>query len=139
MTSEELIQEYGFIRAVDSEYHEGCGCYIITGRHVNDELEIQKYQVMFGYRLRAGYLPDMEESGSELDICCGANELAYNMMFDMVTNIMLANVKSKLDPFTNIPRFSKIKPYWKDAEFLIKMNNLNINAVNTLGLVKTGS
>jgi len=90
---------------------------------IDEDLEIflGKFRVMFGYRLRGGYLG---ECYCELDICCGSESEIYDSMLNKVKEIIKYNVSQNKEPFKNIPTYSKIKPYFKDEEFLSKINDL---------------
>lgn len=93
--------------------------YVSTPLLSNVSIEIFKFRVMFGYRLRAGYTGYMS---SELDICCGAQPKAYEEIFTKVVAIMISNGPENV--FKNIPIMSKIKPYYNDNQFLDTIEEL---------------
>lgn len=94
----------------------------ITHRYLfNNNIEIGKYRVMFGYRLRAG---DVDSDCCDLDICCGAEEHHYKEMEHKIMTIMASQPE---DPFKGIPSFSKVKPYFNDEEFCNIINKLYEN------------
>lgn len=103
---EDLLIAVGFNRVVD-EYESQ------TYTYRRNNIEIFRYRVMFGYRLRAGFIGRLS---SELDICCGAQDLHYNDLLTKIATIIINNPVS--NPFKNIPMISKIKPYFNDDEFL---------------------
>lgn len=82
-------------------------------------VEIGKYRVMYGYRLRSGYI---DEDFVELDICCGRDRNAYNEMQNIVLTIM--NYNGPENPYKDMPPYSRVKPYWNDAEFVHEMKRL---------------
>jgi hypothetical protein len=98
---------------------------LTTDIHISDDgqLWLAKYRVVFGYRLRGGFMEDAHE-GSEFDICCGADEVAYVGLLRMVISIIERNVEAGKDPFDGIPQYSRIKPYFNDLNFIRHMATL---------------
>ncbi len=89
----------------------------------NTQIEICKYPVLFGYRLRAGYTETINSLGFyEIDICCGQSKEMFDILFNKIVSIIKNNPKD--DVFKGIPVFSKIKPYYNDQDFLTKIENL---------------
>ncbi len=89
-----------------------------------ENIVLFRQKTIFGYRLMAGFV-DMQyfdTSYSELNICCGDNEIAYNDMFCKILFIISKNPPDK--PFQGIPKMSKIKPYFNDTEFCETINTL---------------
>ena len=68
------------------------------------------YPVMFGYRVRAGYVSGM---GFELDWCGGADQGQVELLYSIAKNIL----ESK-GSFEGIPERSNIKPFFNDQEFV---------------------
>lgn len=89
---------------------------------------IGKYQVAFGYRIRAGFV---HGSCYELDLCCGSSKKDYEELLDKVKIIIAANPMN--EPFKGIPSFSSIKPYPKDDDFMLTIDKLVENARNKRG------
>ena len=87
----------------------------LAERYLFNGAEIGKYRVMFGYRLRAGWVGN---EWYELDICCGAVKKTYDDLFTKVKAIMEWNHAKGRNVFASIPPMSQIKPYDKDDEFL---------------------
>lgn len=82
---------------------------------------IGKYHVLFGYRIRAGYEGQL---CYEIDYCCGADPGHYVLLLSKVKEIIMNNPKE--DRFKGLPEFSKIKPYFKDEEFLETIKTLSL-------------
>jgi len=86
----------------------------MTNIYQMGDIEIGKFRVMFGWRLRAGFIGN---DAVELDICCGDKSEAYDDMLKKVCAIIQYNVGKSKDPFYGIPSYSKIKPYFNDETF----------------------
>lgn len=99
----------------------------LTNRLISDcgRVEIGVYRVMYGYRVRAGYVDSLR---AELDWCAGAYLTDLWCLFNMALAI-LSQRDSGPECFKGIPRHSQVKPYYKDAEF--------VDAI--VGLMATGS
>ena len=93
----------------------------MTDQVVLEDIIISKYRVLYGYRLRAGFI---EYPCCELDIWCGAKKEDYDTMDEKIRSIIVHNIKNNKDPFQDIPRFSIIKPYFNDEKFLAKIEKL---------------
>ncbi len=106
-----------FEKAPDQEH--------LTERHTLGNIELGKYKVMFGYRLRAGFIGNQ---WYELDICCGAQTKLYDDLFHKVCTIIQWNIEEAHGPFRGIPSMSRIKPYDKDDEFLDVIDELYTKA-----------
>src|SRR5688572_28895435 len=76
-------------------------------------LWVGKLKMLFGYRLRAGYLNN--NLCCELDICCGPLKKFYDELHHKV--LLIINNNPLHQPFRNIPPSSKIKPYYNDIDF----------------------
>lgn len=80
-------------------------------------VEVGVYPVIFGWRVRAGY------GGSdycELDWCCGGNIISAFTMRDVLLRY-LRKLKSSRDCFAGLPETSRIKPLFRDLDFLNKV------------------
>lgn len=105
----------GFVSAPDNMENQ------MTNIYQMGEIEIGKFRVMFGWRLRAGFIGN---DAVELDICCGDKAEAYDDMLKKVCAIIQYNVGKSKDPFYGIPSYSKIKPYFNDIVFCQKINDI---------------
>ena len=77
------------------------------------------YRVMFGYRVRAGYMSTLTEY-AECDWCCGASRVClmvtYNLMQFLLDDLGYAP--------NDLPSSSRIKPWPLDEEFAKKLDVL---------------
>ena len=94
----------------------------LTNRVVSDcgRVEIGVFRVMYGYRVRAGYVDSL---GCELDWCAGADMKDLWYLFNVALSI-LSQRDSGPACFDGIPRFSQVKPYYNDAEFVAELVRL---------------
>jgi hypothetical protein len=99
-----------------------------TDWYLSDDKKVYilKWQVMFGYRIRAGYVRTLY-GFCQLDICCGDSEEAYDIMLEKIKTIIEHNGPE--NPFKDIPRFSDIKPYFNDANFVNTIDELYQRAI----------
>lgn len=84
-------------------------------RMVNDErqIEIGIYRVLFGYRVRAGFI----DAGScRWDWCCGQSHKFLTLAY----RVGLASMKADIEgyPFESLPATSKVKPIFLDYNFM---------------------
>lgn len=76
-------------------------------------IEIGIYRVLFGYRVRAGYI---EKDGCyKLDWCCG-NRIE-DILWLYLACICILSQRDPEDCFEGLPPVSQIKPYFNDMEF----------------------
>lgn len=80
------------------------------------KIEMGVYPVMFGFRVRAGYIGGM---GFEMDWCGGADQGQVELLYSLAKNIL-----ENKGHFKGIPERSNIKPFFNDQEF--------VNCVNAL-------
>lgn len=105
--------------APDLEYLGSQGRWLIC----NDLIHMYYYPVMFGIRLRVGWIEDTY--GCYLDWCLGRASLKVrDTMKDTLAKILEFQYRKGIDPFQNIPRFSDTKPLWNDSLFLQKIIEL---------------
>lgn len=79
---------------------------------------------LFGVRIM-GFWQDNEKT-IEFDWCAGRDpEWLYR------THILMMTIVQKI-PFKEIPRFSNVKPWYKDNEFAKKVDDLWLKALNTV-------
>lgn len=86
----------------------------------NDLIEMGTYRVMYGHRVRSGFVGS---PGVELDWCGGGNwadvERLYSLMYAVLTRI-----PETQECFDNVPHWSTVKPFFLDLEFVGKVMNL---------------
>jgi hypothetical protein len=85
-------------------------------RRVSDgwTVEIGVYRVLYGYRVRAGFVGAM---CSTLDWCAGPNWIEVESLYTMALQILMSREESS-NCFDGIPTHSTVKPYRNDHEFL---------------------
>lgn len=76
-------------------------------------VEVGVYPVLFGYRIRAGYVGDPM---CIIDWCCGDSSKMLHSHYVALLLILRRREESG-GCFHGIPRTSAIKPCWKDKEF----------------------
>ena len=84
------------------------------------QVEVGVYPVLFGYRIRAGYVG---EPYCMIDWCCGDSE---QMLHSHYISLLLILHRREEDAccFEGIPRSSSIKPCWKDKAFTSSLTAL---------------
>lgn len=82
------------------------------------KIEMGIYPVMFGYRVRAGYVGN---EIYELDWCGGDEQQQLELLYSIMKNILEARGN-----FRDIPPVSAIKPFYNDEEFMHKVNMMVI-------------
>ncbi len=90
------------------------------------KIEMGIYPVMYGYRVRAGYVGSMV---CELDWCGGDDQSQLELLYSICKNIL----ESKGN-FSNIPIRSEIKPFYKDAQFVEAINSLTTKPLEIVKL-----
>lgn len=80
------------------------------------KIELGVYPVMFGYRIRAGFVGSF---CSEIDWCGGNDQMQVELLYSIAKNIL----ESKGN-FNELPICSKIKPFYKDDEFVEFINSM---------------
>lgn len=89
----------------------------LVARLTNGEIELGVMPVIYGMRVRAGYVG---AAGVELDWCCGDRQLWLDWAYGCARSI-LENQGS----FENVPRTSRVKPIWNDMGFLMEVARLS--------------
>jgi hypothetical protein len=81
-------------------------------RLVSDDgkIEMGIYPVIFGFRVRAGYVGDL---GCNIDWCCGADHRMLLFAYNACKKLL-----EEKGNFGGIPPISEIKPYFKDSDFM---------------------
>jgi hypothetical protein len=82
--------------------------------------EIGIYPVIFGFRIRAGFVGRM---WCELDYCAGADLTMINLLYNIVVTIMSKRIEQNENPFAGFPK-QDVKPMINDPECLQKMMEL---------------
>lgn len=86
--------------------------------HTGEVVEIGVWRVLFGLRVRAGYVG----AGScNIDWCCGASPTTLNYIYKLLMNILTARMEEKISPgqfFQGIASVSAIKPVNLDQAFM---------------------
>jgi hypothetical protein len=87
-------------------------------RLVSDDgsIEMGVYPVMFGYRVRAGFVGRMS---CEIDWCGGAEQKQVEALYAIAKNII-----ERKGNFINVPIASKMKPYYNDIDFIMRLGQL---------------
>lgn len=80
------------------------------------KIEMGIHPVMFGYRVRAGYVGLMIY---EMDWCGGDDQTQLELLYSIAKNI-LENKNS----FDGVPPISMIKPFYKDDNFVKHIESL---------------
>lgn len=101
---------------------------------INGTLEMIKYRVMYGYRLRIGeYDPVLGYAICyPVDICTGPHFHAYDIVKFKALKIIEANVLDGKPMLENIPPVSDPKPYFNDHDFITKINDAFSNAIMSI-------
>lgn len=94
------------------------------------KIEIAVHPVMFGYRVRAGYVGD---SYVHLDWCGGSDHSAVEMLYSIAKNILEAK-----GDFKGVPSHSIIKPYYKDVDFMRDVMKLTTEPLEVVKLKPLG-
>lgn len=96
-----------FKKDKDSEY--------LLNRLTFNDLELGIYRVIYGYRVRVGYIGEMSYN---LDFCGGANIDMINLLYNGVKTIIEGQIReNKNVDFKEFP-YQRVKPFYKDMNFL---------------------
>ena len=79
-------------------------------------IEMGIYLVMFGYRVRAGFVGN---GIYELDWCGGDEQTQLELLYSIMKNILEARGN-----FRYVPPSSVIKPFFNDHDFVYRINEL---------------
>ena len=102
--TDEPDTEYLFLRRVDS-----------TGL-----VEFGVYRVIFGYRVRAGFVGEMSVV---LDWCAGS-EIAVLAMLYALCQTILESREANRSCFEGVPSVSRVKPFFNDPDFTEKLTKI---------------
>ena len=90
------------------------------------KIEMGIYPVMYGYRVRAGYVGSMI---CQLDWCGGDDQGQLELLYSIAKNIL--EFKGS---FTGVPDRSNIKPFYNDKEFVEFINSLTTKPLEIVKL-----
>lgn len=76
-------------------------------------VEIFVYPVMFGFRVRAGFIGNRE---TELDWCAGDDWSNVERLYSICKAILSQREESD-ECFSGLPRCSRVKPFFNDRDF----------------------
>lgn len=80
------------------------------------KIEMGIHPVLFGYRVRAGYIGSMSYN---FDWCGGDGQSQVEMLYSIAKNIL-----EHKNNFEGIPVCSKVKPFYNDPEFVKHIESL---------------
>lgn len=80
---------------------------------LNGLVEISVYPVMFGFRVRCGFVG---EEACELDWCAGNKWDDVQRLYSIALAILSKRTENT-SCFENIPRISNVKPFFLDEDF----------------------
>lgn len=92
----------------------------------NNEIEFGIYPVLFGYRVRAGYIGD---NTFFIDWCAGDDQKVIELLYSILKNILESDTDVR-----RLPTSSKIKPFYNDVEFTSLINSLVTKPLNVIKL-----
>ena len=91
-------------------------------------VEIGIYRVLFGSRIRAGFVGDPV---CQIDWCCG--DVQHRLWSHYVAiYLILSRRDETTDCFQNIPPTSVIKPCWKDEKFEQRLTDIMLDVPGVL-------
>ena len=90
------------------------------------KIEIGIYPVIFGYRVRGGYVGNM---WCEIDWCGGADQSQLELLYSIAKNIL-----EDKGTFSGLPTVSRIKPFFKDDEFVTHINAMTTKPLQIVKL-----
>ncbi len=102
-----------FIEAEDDLYNK-LFCRRTSSNYL---IEIGVYRVLYGYRVRTGFVGALCCS---LDWCAGENWSHVESLYSMCLAVLLSREENR-NCFDGVPPHSNMKPYFNDPEFLKKV------------------
>lgn len=87
----------------------------LTHRMVSGRIEIGVYRVLFGYRVRAGYI---DNGYYHLDYCCGAGPEWINRVYGIILTVM--DERDESNAFDGFPQ-QQVKPIENDHECFVNL------------------
>lgn len=92
-------------------------------------VEMGLWPVMYGVRIRAGYVGSMS---CEIDWCMGDNKAMLTIFYHLLKNYLQA-LPDGVAPFAGVPGSSRIKPAWNDQAFIKELaEKLNQPTLTTI-------
>lgn len=110
-----------FTKAEDTE---------LKARHICEGVELGIWPVLFGYRVRAGYVGDFYYG---LDWCCGEHLIVATITMEFLMKMV---EKDGIDVIKKLPGFSKIKPWYKDDKFIEAVSNYDESIIGIAQTLK---
>ena len=80
-----------------------------------DKYFIGKYNVMYGTRVRGGYL---NWGCCDFDVCCGTNTVLMDKVIEIYKAKIEKNISENKEPRTDLRVLSEIKPIFNDIEYM---------------------
>lgn len=80
----------------------------------NNVVEIGIYPVMYGYRVRAGFVSD--PVWSMIDYCGGNDQVNVEILYGAV--LKLLENRTEQNPFIGLHANNRIKPFYRDEQFM---------------------
>ena len=104
----------------------------LFARLISDDgkIEMGIHPVLFGYRVRAGYIGSMSYM---FDWCGGDNQTQVELLYSIAKNV-LEHRKS----FDGVPICSKVKPFYNDQEFFKHIESLVVQPLEIIKLESLG-
>lgn len=78
------------------------------------KIEMGAWPVMFGVRLRAGFIGT---GTCEIDWCMGQHEAVLSAFYHLLKGY-IETFEQGENPFENLPGTSEVKPVWNDEKFM---------------------
>ncbi len=90
------------------------------------KIEMGIHPVIFGYRVRAGYVGDMVY---QLDWCGGDDQEQLELLYSIMKNIL-----ENKGGFVGVPVVSEIKPFFNDTKFVDLINSMVVKPLEIVRL-----
>ena len=88
---------------------------------IGDKYFIGRYRVMYGYRVRGGYIGDC---ACEFDVCCGTSEALMQVVQTKYEKKVRENLEAKRPTADGLMSCSLIKPIHNDPDFMKFLGDL---------------
>ena len=106
----------------------------ISNRVVSENglVEIGTHEVMFGFRVRAGFVGD---AGCALDWCAGDSWENIERLYSVCYNILEQRNEDR-SCFWGLPSYSDIKPFFNDPKFMESIHSYLDDNYNNISLLE---
>lgn len=113
------------MKFIEAEDNVEAGLY---QRMISDDNKIEMgiYPVLFGYRIRAGYVGDC---AYHIDWCAGNDQKIITLLYSILKNILESGFDMK-----KLPGSSAIKPFYNDVAFTSFVNSLVVKPLDVIQL-----